>query len=434
MRSRLGVFVVLAAMAAPLQGQTVPDDSPSRRISMGYRRTPIFGVDPFRHVMIPHWGFAVTGGGTGGNNALNLRDIGALSYLSSEDEVRIGDVIDALSLVPRGQGVVGTGQVEAGTHLGLSLGSRLTLGFSASGRGYGSFELDDDGVALLRDGNGARQDFTLGQSHASAVSTAELGAHSVIRLGSPNTMQLALGFGLRYVRPAVLFQARSLIENGGMIRATGDSISANLAVEVLSTLPSGGTDFFSDLTDRIRGDMGGSGSVLGDLLVRAQWSGFAIEGMIINIGSRVNFTQVSRRSDSLDIATTNLDDLRESFDSLNFDVRDSVDMSVMLPRVARASASVWAGSILQLDFAATGSLGGDIELPFVFDVGSTLRLIRWIPLRAGVILGGRQGTGYSGGFAIESRNFLFQVSGQSLGGLFQEATGLGGRFDFGFFF
>ena len=397
----------------------------------------MFGVDPFRHVMIPHWGFVITTGATGGNNTLNMRDLGAISYLDSNDEVRVGDLIDALSLVPRGQGLLGTGQLEAGAYLGMSLGSRFMLGFSASGRGYGSFSVDDDAVALLRDGNGARQDFTLGQSHASAISTGEIGAHSVIRLGSPSSMQLALGFGLRYVRPAVLFEARSLLENGGTIRATGDSISANLAVQVLSTVPTeNGADFFSDLTDRVSGSTGGSGGILGDLLVRAEWpsSGFAIEGMLINVGKAISFADVSRRSDSLSVATTNLDDLRESFDSLDFDVRDSVEMSVVLPRVARAAASVWANSILQLDFAATGSVGGDMDLPFVFDIGSTLRFVRWIPLRAGVILGGRQGTGYSGGIAIETRNFLLQVSGQSLGGFLQEATGFGGRFDFGFFF
>jgi hypothetical protein len=343
-------------------------------------------------------------------------------------------VIDALTLIPQGQGLLGTGQAEAGAYLGLSLGSRFMLGISASGRGYGSFTVDDNGVALLRDGNGARQDFTLGQSHVSFVSTGELGAHTVIRAGSSRSMQLAFGFGLRLVRPALYFDARSLLENGGTFRATGDSLSANLAFEILSTVE--GDDVFGDLTDRVKGSIDGSSGLLADLLVRAEWpsSGVAIEAMLVNVGTAINFTQVARRIDSLDVQTTSLDSLRESFDDLDFDVRDSVEASVILPRIARAAASVWANNILQLDFAATGSLGGDVDIPFAFDIGSTLRLVRHIPLRAGIVLGGRQNLGYSGGIGIESRNFLLQISGQSLGGFMKSATGVGGRLDFGFFF
>jgi hypothetical protein len=434
MRRSLLFGLAALAFSAPVVAQAVPEDASARRVPMGYRRTPMFGVDPFRHVMIPHWGFVITSGFTGGNNAFTLEDIGAITYLDSNDEVRVGDVIDALTLIPQGQGLLGTGQAEAGAYLGLSLGSRFMLGISASGRGYGSFTVDDNGVALLRDGNGARQDFTLGQSHVSFVSTGELGAHTVIRAGSSRSMQLAFGFGLRLVRPALYFDARSLLENGGTFRATGDSLSANLAFEILSTVE--GDDVFGDLTDRVKGSIDGSSGLLADLLVRAEWpsSGVAIEAMLVNVGTAINFTQVARRIDSLDVQTTSLDSLRESFDDLDFDVRDSVEASVILPRIARAAASVWANNILQLDFAATGSLGGDVDIPFAFDIGSTLRLVRHIPLRAGIVLGGRQNLGYSGGIGIESRNFLLQISGQSLGGFMRSATGVGGRLDFGFFF
>lgn len=434
MRILLTIGLLALGVHTPLAAQTVPEDASARRVAMGYRRSPMLGVDPFRHVMIPHWGLVITTGATGGNNAFNLEDIGAITYLDSDDEVRVGDVIDALSLIPQGQGLLGTGQAEAGAYLGLSLGSRFMLGISAFGRGYGSFQVDDDAVALLRDGNGARQDFTLGQSHASFVSTGDLGAHAVIRAGSSNSLQLAVGFGLRLVRPALYFDARSLIDNGGTIRATGDSLSANLAVEILSTVNE--DDAFSDFKDRIRGTIDGTSGLLGDVLIRAEWpsSGVALEAMIINVGSSIEFTQVSRRTDSLDVQTTSLDSLRESFDDLDFDVRDSVSRAVTLPRVTRLAASVWANSILQLDLAASGSLGGDLDMPFQVDIGSTVRLVRHIPLRAGLVLGGRQNLGFSGGIGIESRNFLFQLSGQSLGGFMREATGLGGRLDFGFFF
>ncbi len=436
-------LAVFAVVAPALHAQAVPDLSQAARVSSGYRRNPIFGVDPFRNVMIPKWGFVLTTGGTSANNALNLEDIGALSLLNKQDDLRIGDVIDALTLIPEGQGLLGTGQVEGGAYLGLSLGSRFTLGVSATGRGYGQFQVDEDGVALLRDGNAARQDFTLGESNGVFLSTAEIAVHSVIRTGpftSIDGVHLAFGFGLRYVRPAVFARVQSDLDNGGMLRVTGDSVAANLAVELTSTIPLGNdgpdVNFWSDVLDRVRGNVGGSSSFVGDLLVRAEWptSGFAIEGMVMNLGSAVNFADVARRVDTLILQTTQLDDVREELDSLDFDVRDSVDVSIGLPRVWRFTASSWANAILQLDVSASGAFSGEIQMPLTVDLGTTWRLVRHLPLRAGLVLGGRQGVGYSGGFAIESDNFLFQVSGQSLGGFFRNATGVGGRFDLGFFF
>jgi hypothetical protein len=442
---RIGTTLAALAVAATttLQAQAVPDLSQAARVSSGYRRSPVFGVDPFRHVMVPKWGFVLTTGGTGANNALNLEDIGALSLLNKQDDLRIGDVIDALTLIPEGQGLLGTGQVEGGAYLGMSFGSRFTLGITATGRAYGQFELDDDGVALLRDGNSARQDFTLGESNVLGLSTLDIGVHTVIRTGpftSIDGVQLAFGIGLRNVRPAVFARVESVLDNGGMIRVTGDSVDANLAVELTSSIPLGddGPDvnFWSDALDRIRGNVGGSSSLVADLLVRAEWptSGFAIEGMVTNLGSKVGFTDLARRVDTLLVQTTQLDDVREELDSLDFDVRDSVAVSIGLPRVWRFTASSWANAILQLDVSASGSFSGELQTPLTVDLGTTWRLVRHLPLRAGVVLGGRQGIGYSGGFAIESDNFLFQVSGQSLGGWFRDATGVGGRFDLGFFF
>ena len=84
--------------------------------------------------------------------------------------------------------------------------------------------------------------------------------------------------------------------------------------------------------------------------------------------------------------------------------------------------------------SATAPVNGEFAAPLAVDLGTTWRFLRHFPLRAGVVLGGHQGIGYRGGFALESRNLLFQVAGQSLGGLFRDAKGLGARFDLGFSF
>jgi len=77
---------------------------------------------------------------------------------------------------------------------------------------------------------------------------------------------------------------------------------------------------------------------------------------------------------------------------------------------------------------------GEFESPLAVDLGTTWRFLRTFPLRAGVVLGGNQGIGYTGGFAIEGRNMFFQASALSLGGFLKRATGVGGRLELGLFF
>lgn len=441
MKRALSVATILTAVAgAALVGQSVPDDAPALRVPPGFRRPATIGFDPFRYVSMPKWGLVITTGAAGGNNALNLEDLGAITYLYDRDEFRAGEIVDALTLIPEGQGLLGSGQVEGGAYLGVSLGRRLTVGVSASGHAYARFVVDDDAVALLRDGNGARQDFSLGQSDGTLISTGDVGLHSVFRtgpLGSSDGMDLQLGFGLRYVRPAMYARARSALDNGGVLRVTGDSIQANLAVELVSTIPTDDAtdDAWSNIRSRLGGDFGG-GSMAMDLMVRAEWptAGFALEGMLVNVGGSVDFMAAARRVDTLMVQTTSIDDVREELDLLDFDVRDSVDVSVGLPRIWRLTASSWANRILQIDLSAFGTAGGDLTMPFTVDVGTTWRLVRQLPLRAGVVVGGQQGIGYTGGFGFETSNMLFRVSGQSLGGWFRTATGFGGRVDFGLFF
>ncbi len=110
------------------------------------------------------------------------------------------------------------------------------------------------------------------------------------------------------------------------------------------------------------------------------------------------------------------------------------DVKVTLPRIVRFSASGWANAILQLDVSATMPVSGEFDTPLAVDVGTTWRFLRQVPLRAGLVLGGRQGFGFTGGLGLETRNFFVVLAGGSLGGLFGNATGVAGRLELGFFF
>jgi hypothetical protein len=306
--------------------------------------------------------------------------------------------------------------------------------------GYGFLQLDDDAVALVRDGNGNRQSVSLGSSKGGALATAEAGVHAIIRLGpmgSVDGVKVNLGFGGRVLRPVFYGRGGSTALNGGTIRLTGDSVIANIAVEQLASV--------GDPQDNLKN---GSGFAT-DLLLRLDWptSGFAIEAMVANIGT-VTVPDVERRTLNLSVATNNLDTLfqqktdpttgvvtyRPILDTLDFRVQDTSDVKVTLPRIVRFTASSWANRILQIDVSATLPVTGDFEAPLAVDIGTTWRFIRTLPLRAGVVLGGSQGIGYTGGFAIEGRTMFLQVGAQSLGGFLRKATGVGGRLELGLFF
>lgn len=431
MQRVLALALAMTLAGSALEGQAVPDDAPATRVSMGYRRTSQFRSDPFRHAMVPHWGLVFSGGLTSENNAFALSDLGSVKFLNDEDAFLLGDVLDLINLIPSSQGLGANGQGEAGVSLSAAISSRIGVAFSAQLRGYGTFALDDDAVALLRDGNGARSEFTLGESQATGIATGEAGVHATYRtgpVGTPDGVQLVFGVGTRYVRPAGYVHASSLLNNGGRVQVTNDSVNANIDLQVVFTNLDEAGDFFDRVT-------GGSGSFVGDFLIRGEWptSGFSVEALVANVGS-VTVVEVERKRAQVDLATTNVDDVSELLDTLELAIQDTVDVAVTLPKIIRFSASAWANSILQLDLSATAPVSGEFDTPLAVDLGTTWRFLRHFPLRAGVVLGGHQGIGYTGGFALESRNLLFQVAAQSLGGLFRDARGLGARFDLGFYF
>ncbi len=105
---------ILAVSTTDMSAQLVPENSQAARVDIGYRRASSFRVDPFRHVMIPHWGFVFSFGGTGENSVLNFADAGALTFLDDNDEILPGDIIDIIGLIPAGKGVRVAGQAEGG--------------------------------------------------------------------------------------------------------------------------------------------------------------------------------------------------------------------------------------------------------------------------------------------------------------------------------
>jgi len=432
--TRAALLLTAALVAGgSLHAQAVPEGSQGSKVPQAYRRTPTVRVDPFRNVMVPHWGLVITGAGIAGNNSMSFKEARALLYLADQDDVLVGDVLDVLNLVPAGQGFEVEGELEGGFYLGGPLGRHLSLGISAQGRGFAVSAIDESAVALLREGNVARDSFPLGSTGGAAIGTQELGLHAVVRLGpfgSPDGMHLALGGGARLLKPVFYYQGSTSIDS--RIVATGDTVGAVIGIDVLATPD---VEFALDLGN----------SVVGDFMVRFEWpsSGIAFEAMLANVGN-VTVNNVERKSWNYAVATTDVQEVLDSLDSdpltdgiqfKSLDVQDTVDVSVDIPTIARFSVSAWANRILQLDASARVATSGQIlDYPLEVELGTTWRILRVIPLRVGLILGGRQEVGFTGGLGIETRNLLFQIAARSVGGFMQDAHGAAAMLELGFFF
>lgn len=418
----------LRADSAAHQAHAAPPRAAWRPgVQLAYRRTPTFTQDPFRYALVPHWGFVIAVGAAGDNNSLNFSDIGALMLLGRKDSLSSGNIIDALGLVPPGKGLLGFVQSGTSFHLGGPFGRHVGLGLSLGAAAYSSFHLDDNTVALLRDGNGARQNFSLGTSGGAALGAAEAGGHLVLRFGATGNetgWRLIAGLGARYLRPVAFARGGSAISNGGTIRVTGDSIIAHVQAQTE----------FTYLTDGNPAKVKGSGLAT-DFLVRFELPQrrAAFEVMLVNVGS-VKIQGVERKLATFNVAATTFKTVQDSLNNVELRVRDTTDVTVTLPRVLRFAASTWILPMLQVDAAYTASVSGDFAAPATIEAGATLRLLRWVPLRVGLIHAGDYGTGLTGGIGLETRVLYFDVTGATLGGGFKTGTGAGARFELGFFF
>ncbi len=368
-------------------------------------------------------GVVVSGGAIAANNALNVSDIGALIELNDNDAFLISDLLNTVGLVPAGNAAIGDGQGEGGVYVGGPFGQSLSLGLTIQGRGYGSFRMDEDAVAMLRDGNASQQSFDVGETWGAGLATAEVGAHAVVRLGpvgSQDGARVSIGFGGRYIEPIAYAREVTVLRDGTPLYVGADSVGAALDLDVAHTPdPS----------------LGSGSGFAGDFLARVDWptSGLYFEVLAANLG-KVTVEGVERRLLSLSLASTDLGEIGDSLDTAEFAVQDTSDVKLSLPRTLRLSAGAWANSYLQLDASLSIPAGGDLDLPLAADLWSTWRLAPILPVRLGLALGGTYGIGYTAGIGVETRTVYMQVLGGSFGGLFRGAKGFAGRFEFGVYF
>lgn len=415
--------LVGSLLAATAVAQTVPDGSPAAQVPPAFRRGPQLRIDPFRHTAVPHWGVVIEGGGIASNNALNLSDIGALIVLADSDAVLTSDLLNAVALVPAGNAAIGDGQGEGGLYVGGPFGDHVSVGITAQGRAYGSYVVDRDAVAMLREGNSVQQTFDVGETAGAGLGTAEFGVHALVRIapiGSQDGARISVGFGGRYIEPLAYGREETTLRDGAPVLVSGDSIAAHV-------------DLHAEYTPEVEAGRGSGYAV--DALVRVEWptSGLYLEALAVNLG-KVTVAGVERSTLAFSLETTDIAELADSLDTMDFVVQDTTSLSVSLPRILRLSAGTWANRYLQLDASASLPLGGDFDLPVAVDLWSTWRFTPVLPIRLGLVLGGTGGIGYTAGLGVETRHFSLGMLGGSFGGLFEDARGVAGRVELGVYF
>ncbi len=416
------VAAIFVLTGSSLTAQAVPEGSQASRVASGYRRPVQLRMDPFRHVLIPHWGFVMSAGGFGGNNSLNVNDARALIQVA--DDITSSNVLNAMNLVREGSGLEFDGAAQAGLYLGGPIGSKFSIGLSGMGRAYGFALVPEQAVAFLRSGNVANESFSLANTRAVTLTTAEAGAHATLRLGplgSEDGVHVTLGFGGRMIWPQYYVSVEA--DPASQVSVSGSNINTDVTMSKLES-----EDFAASTSL-------GSGFAT-DFLVRMEWptSGLALEAMVANVGS-VNIKGLTAGTWSVSVNTASLNEAKDSLDVAEFvDVAIDQETNVKLPRIIRFTGSSWANRFLQIDLSATLAVHDEFDTPTTVNLGTTWRFLSWLPLHGGLEMNGRQGLGFTLGIGVETRNILFRVYGGSLGGWVYQAKGGAARVELGVFF
>jgi len=132
--------------------------------------------------------------------------------------------------------------------------------------------------------------------------------------------------------------------------------------------------------------------------------------------------------DSLNVMTNLKNDLSDSTWT-----EDSGTFISSLPPVLRAGAVYREGRVLiALDYYQGFGNGAFSDTKPRFAIGTEWSGISWLPLRAGVVLGGRIGFGTSFGLGFHPGGFRFDLAFMNIGGLTpQSSKGIGVGFDLG---
>ncbi len=415
-KSRISlIFFILLAFAGAASAQQ--GMSNARSVAMGGAYTALA-----RGVESPSWNPANLGLTTRKTYRINLVSFGfGLSNNSFGKEhydlyngahLSEQDKQDILAAIPN-DGLLFNLDTEVQA-LGFSFGS---FAFTASGLAASDFSVSKDVADLILNGNEFERMYEIGDTEGEGYGISSFAVSTAFRLDVPAIREFAIGISAKYLYGLAYAK---VVEAASEITTDIDGVHTNGRVVI----------------DRSFGGNGYAFDVGAAAKLSRRWS---VSLGVNNVINELNWSQDTKRftysfrADSLNVERVGQSDI----DSLFVDSDETIDIDPFKTKLApelrfglaRASKHFTFG----FDFTQGLTQRVGVSTKPRMAMGAELRLLPFLPMRAGTSTGGKNGFSTSAGFGLDFSVFTWDFALLSRNGAFN-GKGLGVAFGWMFRF
>ncbi|MFQ5753307.1 MAG: DUF5723 family protein, partial [bacterium] len=340
------------------------------------------------------------------NNSFSKRqyDLYNGNYLTPEDKR------DILASVPA-EGLRADFDTEVQA-MGINIGS---FAFTASGLAASDFVLSKDIVELVLNGNELNRVYSVGATDGEGWGISSFALSKAFPISIPAVQEFTVGASIKYLRGFAYGKVKeatsSMMTDINGIHGTGRVV-----------------------IDRAFGGKGLAFDFGAAANLNLNWS---VSLNFTNLISSINWNHEAKRftytftADSISVEKIEDTDI----DSVFIDSDETVTIepfSTTLPSQLRIGfARTSRKFTFAMDFVQGLKKAAGVSTTPEIALGSELRVVHFLPLRAGFSIGGRRGFSTSAGFALDFSIFSWDFAVASKGGMF---SGKGVGFAFGWMF
>lgn len=412
-----GVLACLLVSAGPVLAQVGVLDQPYRN-------------DPFQPLLEGRWsitGFTDLGAS---NNTLGVGDVMSVMILTDSSQTPdfgVGDMFLIAGLIPAGEGVTVASQNRMAAALTFPVGKYVTLGLNGGARLFAEAVVPDDISKLVRDGiEGEEINVNLTDLGGETFAYGEAGLSALANIPLLPTpfgrLHLLAGAGARYIHGITHMRIGFAGDEGEGVSTftmgrNGVSGEFNITRPLMDTLDAsyplppaeafGGTGTAFDVM---------AGAAIGHM-AQVRLAITDMGSATVNTGPRTLSTVVLEDRSLVEFAQMFGDSTPEWVDSVSTTQELPADeREITLPTTFRMDASIRPLDLIGFGLRIAAPMTDRPAYEPMVQAATELRLIRFLPLRAGVTGGGQFNTGYFGGIGIDSRVLRWDMEVASSGG------------------
>ena len=338
-----------------------------------------------------------------GNNVLSFGELAGLMTTQSIESSNVAAVLEALP--PTGWRFL----FDGGSSLALAMPSARTGVFLHASADTKGLDVPRDLIALALNGNASVPNVGIDSLNgATATAVASLGSSFAFPLGGTASM----GLNLRYLRGLAYGRVR---EATGTLLAVDASGKYSADARLETEWATGGNGIAADVgVAGVLGDRLHWGATLGNLGVM-RWSQRDVTTYTLKVEP---FSIVDASGSVTDFGAATRDALKES-------KTQEGPTEIALPPYLRLAAAFnpWQPLTLSGELQLGYGNGFGVSNTPELRVGSELRLLDWLPLRAGMALGGDRGLTFATGLGFDMPHFRLDLAMAALNGVGSHARG-----------